>query len=307
MTMLHLEGVRVTLRPHFWSRPRCILRDVSINVGAGEIYGFLGANGAGKTTTIKTILGLTRAAGHIEVLGSTPTSVATRARVGYMPEGPYFPEQLSARELIIFHGTLAGLPRARAASRAPEILAQVGLQQAADHRLRTFSKGMLQRVGLAQALIHDPELIILDEPMSGLDPLGRRDVREIMVSLRAQGKTVFFSTHILPDVELICDRVGIIASGRTRQEGRLTELIGDRVERVEVVAAGSPDDAAASLATRTRARGELTVLDTPDLETANRLIDRVRANGGRVSSVQVIRPTLEDLVVREAAAAREEA
>jgi len=191
------------------------VQDLSFEVCHGEIFGLLGPNGAGKTTTIKAILGLLRPdAGHVTLLGQPSSDVRVRRRIGYMPEQAYFPDQLSARELLLEHALLAGLRLAAARRRTAEVLERVGLPAArAGDRLRTFSKGMLQRVGLAQALVSDPELVILDEPMSGLDPLGRHLIKSIISELRGQGRTVFFSSHILSDIEDLCDRIGIIHRG----------------------------------------------------------------------------------------------
>ena len=180
---------------------------LSLSVRRGEIYGFLGQNGAGKTTTLKILLGLMRATSSTgEVLGVPAGDVNVHRRIGFLPESPYFYDYLTAEEFLTFYGQLAGLPREELTCQVITLLETVGLSDARTRQLRKFSKGMLQRVGLAQALIHDPELVILDEPMSGLDPIGRRQIRDLILRLRDKGKTVFFSTHIIPDVEMICDR-----------------------------------------------------------------------------------------------------
>lgn len=302
--VLLVENLEHHIRPHFFSKQRTILSNVSFHVEAKEIFGFLGPNGAGKTTTIKAILGLIRPkSGRIAIFGTDASQVQARKRVGYMPEQAYFPDQLTARELVLQHGVLGHLSPSQAKVRAEEVLERVGLVHAASDRLHTYSKGMLQRVGLAQALVSDPDVVVLDEPMSGLDPLGRRDIREIMLSLRERGKTVFFSTHILPDVEAICDRVGIIVHGETRREGRLQDLLQDSTKRAEVVCSACDQtikQKANPLTTRTEERGHVVVFETPNIEQANGLVDMLWSNEVQVLSVQPIRSSLEDLFVREA-------
>src|SRR6476659_8847090 len=216
MDAIVVDKLTKTYRPTWpWQSPATVLSDVSFSVGFGEIFGFLGPNGAGKTTTMKIILGLVQATtGSVELLGAPWTNVQVHKRIGYLPESPYFYDYLTAEEFLCFYGKLAGLDRETIQKRIPQLLERVSLAEARHRQLRKFSKGMLQRIGLAQALIHDPELVILDEPMSGLDPIGRKEVRDLILGLRDQGKTVFFSSHIISDVEMICDRVGILARGR---------------------------------------------------------------------------------------------
>ncbi|MBI5511314.1 MAG: ABC transporter ATP-binding protein [Deltaproteobacteria bacterium] len=303
MSILQVENLQHDVRRHFWTPRRPILRDVSFAVEAGEIFGFVGPNGAGKTTTIKSILGLLRpTAGRIEVCGGRPSDPRVRAHVGFMPEQAYFSEYLTARELLLQHALLAGARWREASGKASAALEQVGLGPHADGRLGSFSKGMLQRAGLAQALVGAPQLVVLDEPMSGLDPLGRHDVRELMLDLRRRGTTVFFSTHILPDVELLCDRVGIIVAGTTRKVGRLDELLGGAVRGVEVVAEVCPPALVATLeglATVLPRHGGEIVLTCTDLGRANEVIDVLRRSGVGVRGVQVLRRSLEALFVAE--------
>lgn len=201
------------------------LDGVSLSVARGETFGLLGPNGAGKTTLQKTILGLVRpSSGTVEVFGSSPSEVQVRSRIGYLPENPYFYTYLSGREFLAFCGGLFGLSSEVLKPRIIELLELVGMTHAADTQLRKYSKGMLQRIGIAQALINDPELIFLDEPMSGLDPVGRRQLREIILRLKAQGKTLFFNSHILSDVTEICDRVAIMLRGKIVAIGTVAEL-----------------------------------------------------------------------------------
>ncbi|RMH43965.1 MAG: ABC transporter ATP-binding protein [Deltaproteobacteria bacterium] len=211
------------------------VRDCSFQVRRGEVFGFLGPNGAGKTTTIRVLMGLVRAtAGRCRVFGQSIEERDARRRIGFLPEAPYFYDYLTAEELCDLAGRLFGLPRAARRARARELLDLVGLAHARGRPMKKFSKGMLQRAGIAQALINDPEVVVFDEPMSGLDPIGRKEVRDIILGLRDQGKTVFFSTHILPDVELICDRVAIIVQGAVRAVGALSEIVAEQAIGVEI-------------------------------------------------------------------------
>jgi ABC-2 type transport system ATP-binding protein len=224
--VLRVEALEKSFRQHFWSKRRKVLDNVSFHVNRGEIFGFLGPNGAGKSTTIKIVLGIIHAdSGRAELLGEPVGSREAKRRIGFLPENPYFYEYLTATEFLRFHGQLNGLSLETLQRRMPEVLEMVGMKGTEEMRLRSFSKGMLQRIGIAQAILHDPDLVILDEPMTGLDPLGRKEVRDLMIKLRAAGKTVFFSTHILADVEAICDRVAIMNLGRLLSCGALRELV----------------------------------------------------------------------------------
>lgn len=201
---------------------------LSLSLRRGEILGFLGTNGAGKTTTIKMLLGLISPdSGKLEVLGADPRRASTRRRVGYMPETAYYYPFLNVRELLEFYGGLCGMDRATIRRRSEELLVKVGLEDTGRRQLRTFSKGMLQRAGIAQALLHDPELLILDEPLTGLDPLARIHFRDLIKSLRSEGKTVFFSSHELSEAELICDGVAILKAGSCVYSGAVHDIAGD--------------------------------------------------------------------------------
>lgn len=297
---VHQVGVR--LQPHFWSRPRVLLDDISFRVEAGEIFGFLGANGAGKTTTIKVILGLlTPTTGTVRLAGMPSHTPAARRSIGFMPERAYYPEHLSAHELVRLHGILAGLSRRDARHRAGEVLERVGLSQAMHDKLKNYSKGMLQRAGLAQALVGSPQIIIMDEPMSGLDPLGRRDVREIMLSLRKEGKTVFFSTHILPDIELLCDRVAMLAAGKLYKIGTLSDLVQHGAGGIEVEARGVSAPTLARLRTQAQRVNEQAHglrFECANIAAANALIDDLRRDGALIQSVQSGRGSLEAAFVQ---------
>jgi ABC-2 type transport system ATP-binding protein len=305
MNVLEVEKLRKTFVRGFSRRRTEAVRDVSFSVCSGEIFGFLGPNGAGKTTTIKILMGLIHpTGGTARVLGAPVGDLRAKLRVGYLPENPYFYDYLSVVELLDMVGRLYGLDRATRRQRARALIERVGLGHAGKRPLRSFSKGMLQRAGLAQALMGDPEVVVLDEPMSGLDPLGRKEVRELIEELRDAGKTVFFSTHILADASMLCDRVGIIVRGSLRDVGPLGDLLNPRVDRVEIVWS-APD----ALATRLRERdgehevtSEGTITRVSDLDAAQAFAASVLDEGGRLLQLTPHRQSLEELFVSEAEA-----
>ncbi|MBZ5664315.1 MAG: ABC transporter ATP-binding protein [Acidobacteriia bacterium] len=221
----------------FWrKRPKLALRPLRLTIEEGEVFGFLGPNGAGKTTTLKLLMGLVfPTAGTARILGMRMDDPRVKSQIGFLPEQPYFYDHLSARELLNYYAQLSGVPAKACSGRVEQMLARVGLSDSAGVQLRKFSKGMLQRVGLAQAILHEPKLVFLDEPMSGLDPVGRREVRDLIQQLRSEGKTVFFSTHILSDAEALCDRVGIIHEGELRGVGAVAELTSQTKGKVEII------------------------------------------------------------------------
>ena len=282
--------------------------DLDLRVESGAIHGFVGPNGAGKTTTIKMLVGLiapTR--GEASIFGQPIRDPASRNAVGYLPENPAFHDFLRPLEVLHFMGRLSAMPRESLARRAEEMLELVGLSQARDLTVRKFSKGMVQRLGIAQAMIHDPPLLILDEPMSGLDPIGRKDVRDLIVDLRRRGKTIFFSTHILNDVETICDRVGMVLKGRLVAEGSLGALLDGSVKSAELCCSGLSEDQFAALRASALdgSRGpEGWSLSFPDIAGASQAAGRVLAMGGTVVSLSPLRETLEQSFVRLAASAR---
>ena len=298
------EHLSKTFRVGFWGRKVRAVVDLSMEVRRGEIFGLLGPNGAGKTTTIKMLLGFVRPTlGRATVAGFPAGSLASRRRLGYLPENPALYEYLDGIEYLRFAGRLSGLSRADAARSADVLLEKVGLAGRADRAIRRFSKGMVQRLGLAQALIGDPEIVILDEPMSGLDPIGRKDVRDLIFELRRQGRTVLFSTHILSDVEAICDRIGIIAEGRLTDCGTLSSLLKPGVRAVEIVAQNVPKELTARLGTdgaRILERDDGTVLTFTDQGKADVAIREIVAAGGKLVSLSPHRDTLEALFVQRA-------
>ncbi len=310
---IQVTGLTKVFRTPFRRKRVEVLRGVSFGVRRGDIFGFLGPNGAGKTTTIRTLMGLIRASGGTcEVLGHRIPSRAARARVGFLPEHPYFYDYLTVTELLDLVGRLHGLDKATRRARTGELIARVGLDRAASLHLKKYSKGMLQRAGLAQALMNDPDLVVLDEPMSGLDPIGRKEVRDLIVDLRDRGKTVFFSTHILGDVEAIADRVAIVARGQIQTEGVPRDLVSHAVQGVEVVLRLPVDDEAATAAaiaalgpnaTKHRRLADQLLLTLAGDADVDALLAQARPLGARVVSVTPQHETLEDLFMRQIAAA----
>jgi ABC-2 type transport system ATP-binding protein len=287
----------------FWrKRPRRALDRLSLQVEAGEVFGFLGPNGAGKTTTLKLLLQLVfPTSGEARILGRPPGDVAAKRRLGYLPENPYFYDYLTAEELLTYFAGLFGLPQADRRKRVSALLDEVGLAAERRTQLRKFSKGMLQRVGIAQALLNEPDLVILDEPMSGLDPIGRHDVRALILRLRDRGCSVFFSSHVLSDAEALCSQVAILARGRLVASGRLSDMLAFSVRGWELVVADVRDDLLTALRPRvTRAvpiGGGRFELELPKDARPEQLLTEITAAGGRMVSLNPIRETLEDFFI----------
>jgi len=299
---LEISALHKSFSGHLGIGRRKAVEGLDLTIRCGEIFGLLGPNGAGKTTTIKMILGLLRPdAGEIRIFGLPHAGREARARIGYLPENPYFYEYLTAREFLDFYARLQGIPARDRRDLITRTLDRVGLSERADTALRKFSKGMTQRLGLAQAIQHEPDLVIFDEPMSGLDPLGRREVRDLILGLRDAGKTVFFSSHILQDAEMICDRVAILQSGTLRSVGGLKEMISNRVRWFEVTVRG--DLPAGVDAGSPAGREDEHLLRVADVEALRELLDRLHRSGGQVLSVWPRRETLEDLFMERVGAA----
>lgn len=301
---LRIAGLAKTYRLGLTgSVTRLALAPLDLTVERGEIFGYLGPNGSGKTTTLKILMGLVRAdAGSVEVLGLPHVDPAWRRRAGYLPEHPYFYDYLTPAEYLAYAGRLLGLSPGEIAQRSQELLRLVGLSDARDVPMRRFSKGMVQRLGLAQALVNDPEIVFLDEPMSGLDPIGRHLVRNIILGLRERGKTVFFSTHILPDAETLCDRLALLRSGRLLKVGRLDEILAIDVSHFEVLASGGGSElqqaAVAAGANLTGEMGERWRMQVVEQHLAA-VVAAVSAGGGRVLGVHPVRESLEEYFFRE--------
>jgi ABC-2 type transport system ATP-binding protein len=305
MSAIRASGLNKTFRTGFLMRPVEAVRHVDLDVAKGAIYGFIGPNGAGKTTVIKMLTGLIRPTrGEAWINGLSVSDPDSRRGLGFLPEGTFFHEYLTGAEFLDFHAQLLNLPASVRRQRIPDLLERVGLGHAADLRIRRYSKGMRQRVGLAQTLIGDPELLILDEPMSGLDPLGRRDVRDLILSLRDDGKTVFVTSHILGDAELICDHVAIILGGEIVSEGCLDELLGKELSGVEVVVEGISEALFSELrhsARRAVSQGGRFLFEYGDEAEAEKAVDAVRAQNGRLRSLMPRRRSLEELMVADMA------
>lgn len=276
--------------------------DINLEVEHGEIFGFLGPNGAGKTTTIKTLLGLIRpSGGTVRILGQRPEDKGWRRSVGYMPEHPTFYDFLSGFEMVVWFGRLAGMTRHEAEQEARRLLGRVGLAHAQDRRLRSYSKGMLQRAGLAQSLIASPKLLILDEPMTGLDPIGRREIRDLILELRREGRTIFYSTHILPDVEMTCDRVAIVHRGKTVRSGRLSDILTATTQGVAVTVDPRTPELAAALAQEhptAVARDGAIEVTFADADGARAFLIKAEGRGAHLLRFEPHRDDLEAIFLR---------
>lgn len=310
-TIVEISNLTKDYETGFWRKKKVrALDDLTLNVKRGQIFGFLGGNGAGKTTTIKILMSLLFASsGTAKILGRDISDSGMHSSIGYCPENPYFYDYLTARELMNYFGQLFGIETAKRKEKTAQLLTSVGLAEKDwDKQLRKVSKGMLQRVGLAQSLINDPEIVFLDEPMSGLDPVGRREIRELIAGLREQGTTVFMSTHILTDIEALCDEVAILRAGKLAASGNLVDLLVESAgsRDLEIAVQGIAADAireqiefiaGASIAAKPNG-AVIQVVDEADIDA---VLQITRKAGGRLLSVQPVKQSLEELFVAKAA------
>lgn len=302
--VIRVERLKKEFRQGFFMRRVLAVKDISFEVERGDIFGFLGPNGAGKTTTIKMLTGLiSPSGGRAQLFGQSVPNRAARARIGFLPENPYVYPYLTPTEFVVLCGRLSGLRAGAARDRARQVLEQVGVAYAADRPVRRLSKGMLQRTGLAAALVADPELLILDEPMSGLDPVGRKEVRDLIVDERRRGRTIFFSTHILNDVESLCDRVAILRKGEVVVSGRISELLRRDARRSEVTLSGNfaaLREALAAEGTAVKEVAGMLVIPVEGTDKQTELLRLALDSGLSVEQVVPRHETLEDLFMREA-------
>jgi ABC-2 type transport system ATP-binding protein len=305
MTVVEINNLTKDYEIGFWRKRRVRALDgLSLSVEKGEILGFLGANGAGKTTTLKLLMRLIfPTSGSARILGKDIHEISMHERIGYLPENPYFYDYLTAREFLDYCAQLFGYDAEDRRKRAADLLARVKLDEKRwDTQLRKFSKGMLQRVGLAQSIINDPEIVFLDEPMSGLDPIGRREVRDLIATLRQEGRTVFMCSHILSDIEILCDRVAILRNGQLAHLGRLDDLRQQAVHHmVEIVVSGATVESLANELSSAQFTLSATAggvrIQVPDESYVDAALVALRKQGGALVSVQPVRQSLEELFV----------
>ena len=308
-TIIEIENLTKDYEVGFWKKKKVrALDNLTLQVESGQIFGFLGGNGAGKTTTIKILMSLLfPSSGTAKILGRDISDVKMHASIGYCPENPYFYDYLTARELMMYFGELFGFDTAKRKQKTEELLTKVGLEEISwDKQLRKFSKGMLQRVGLAQSLINEPEIVFMDEPMSGLDPIGRREVRELIAELREKGTTIFMSTHILSDIEALCDRVAIMRNGKLAATGKLDDLLMQSGEtqsfeiNVKNISAESLKISISTIEGATvtgKANGaNIHVLEESDIE---KVLQEMKKVGGNLVSIQPVKQSLEELFVEK--------
>ncbi|RKZ23006.1 ABC transporter ATP-binding protein [bacterium] len=291
MNILEVNHLKKYYRSPFLRKRVRAVEDISFAVKQGEIFGLLGPNGAGKTTTLKSIVGLLKPDGGEIRLFGRPLDISRRERIGFLPENPYFYRHLTGYELLSFYAHLFN--KHITAKKIKEILEMVGLEHAMHRKVGSYSKGMLQRVGFAQAILNDPDFIILDEPMSGLDPIGRKEMKDWIFKLKSEGKTILFSSHILPDVEMICDRVAIIYRGRVVSTGVLSEILQEKVRFIEVTIEGLDEKTLETFGKVFRS-GDKLMLRLTSEEEKDRLVSFVIEKGGRIISVAPYRKTLEE-------------
>ncbi len=300
--VIEIDGLTKDYEIGFWRKKKVRALDgLDLRVKRGGIFGFLGGNGAGKTTTMKILMSLmTPTAGSAKILGFDISDAAMHRRIGYCPENPYFYDYLTANELMDYFGAIFGMDANTRRTKSDELLTAVGLlEKDRGKQLRKFSKGMLQRVGLAQALINDPEIVFLDEPMSGLDPMGRREIRDLIAGLREKGTTVFMSTHILSDVEALCDEVAILRQGKLAATGDLGDLLANEsgTASFEIMAADIDTEKLAAAGISAKENGSLVKIEAADENDVEKVLSAIRSTGGRLISVNAVKRSLEELFV----------
>jgi ABC-2 type transport system ATP-binding protein len=298
--VIRAEGLRKVYRSRFGTRRVTALDGIDLAVGPGEVFGLLGPNGAGKTTAVKILLGLTLPTDGSARLFDVPVAdPESRRRVGYLPEGHRFPGYLTARQTLSIFGRMSGMERSAVRSRVPELLSRVRLSDWADVKVKKFSKGMTQRLGLAAALVHDPEVLLLDEPTDGVDPVGRREIRDLLRDEAARGRAILLNSHLLSEIELTCDRVAVLKRGKVAAEGRIADLTAQG-SRYKMTASPVDDSLVSAFresgASVERVNGHL-VIGTRDLAHLNSLVDTLRARGAMLAELAPVRSTLEDVFV----------
>jgi len=303
MKAIETDKLTKEYRIGFWGKRVRVLSQLDLTVHQGEIFGYLGPNGAGKTTTLKLLIGLLRpTSGEARILGRPPGDVGVKQQVGFLPEQPSFYEYLTGRELLNFYGQLLGLDRSLRRERVERLARQLRIESALELQIRKYSKGMLQRLGLAQALLNDPRVVLLDEPLSGLDPIGRREVRDLLLRLKSEGRTVFFSSHIIPDVEVVCDRVGILVGGRLVAQGPLDEILGVRIASIEVTVSQVPPEVMGEfdhlLVTQPVPRGGRLLLTVKDEGALTELLARLLDDKAVIHAIAPHRESLEEYFFR---------
>jgi len=298
MSLVEIKNFTKEYRVGFLLKKTVAVNGLNLSIEDNEILGFLGPNGAGKTTTIKAILGIiTPTSGNITIYGNTPQDIRAKSKIGFLPEQPYFYDYLTGIEFLNFYGKLFGIERGNLKKNINSLLEEVGLERAGNTQLRKYSKGMLQRIGIAQALINDPDFVILDEPMSGLDPIGRREIREIITGLKKKGKTIFFSTHILTDVEMICDRVAIINRGKLIETGDISSLTGTEDPKYDICVESPSSEtlnAIKSISETISIRGNCVYFSAGEKER-DEIIRNIVTKGGKIISITPVRKSLEQI------------
>jgi ABC-2 type transport system ATP-binding protein len=299
MNAIAINGLCKSYRTGFWHKDnKAALKNLTLHVDQGEVFGCLGPNGAGKTTTLKLLMGLVfPSSGTMQILGMDSQDPRVKSKIGFLPEQPYFYDYLTAMELLVYYAQLSGIPAGERAERALRMLDRVGMKDSAHVQLRKFSKGMLQRTGIAQAILHDPEIVFLDEPMSGLDPIGRREVRDLIQELKDEGKTIFFSTHILSDAESLCDRVAVMNLGELKGVAVVAELVAQSSGNVEVLWNGAHfKDEVVAMGGEIHAAGKSVRAVVPESKV-HTLLEMIR-NGNVLVSVNPVRKTVEDFFLQ---------